>query len=133
MSIKFMGKTSRTKIIRPMLNRVFQKNITKFEEEKKTGVEILKVSRDLPEKIKKESENITEKPTKAPRKTRVKKENKELNESKMDDRLEKIEGIVNAKAPKRKVKVEKKEKGLIERTQNSTILLTEDNKMLLND
>lgn len=128
-----MGKTSRTKIIRPMLNRVFQKNITKFEEEKKTGVEILKVSRDLPEKIKKESENITEKPTKAPRKTRVKKENKELNESKMDDRLEKIEGIVNAKAPKRKVKVEKKEKGLIERTQNSTILLTEDNKMLLND
>lgn len=133
MSIKFMGKTSRTKIIRPMLNRVFQKNITKFEEEKKTGEEILKVSRDLQEKTEKESENITEKPTKAPRKTRVKKENKELNESKMDDRLEKIEGIVNAKAPKRKVKVEKKERGLIERTQNSTILLTEDNKMLLND
>lgn len=128
-----MGKTSRTKIIRPMLNRVFQKNITKFEEEKKTREEILKVSEDLLEKTKKESENITEKPTKAPKKTRAKKENKELNESKMDDRLEKIEGIVNAKAPKRKVKVEKKERGLIERTQNSTILLTEDNKMLLND
>lgn len=55
---------------------------------------------------------------------------------------EKITNIVNIldkntaegeKLPKRKVKVEKKEKGLLERTDNSTILLTEDNKMLLND
>ena len=45
----------------------------------------------------------------------------------------KIENIIGSKAPKRKVKVEKKDKGLIERTENSTILLTEDNKMVLND
>lgn len=38
-----------------------------------------------------------------------------------------------AKLPKRKVKVEKKEKGLFERTENSRVILTEDNKMLLND
>lgn len=62
-------------------------------------------------------------------------ENKTKKEDKVmaDERLEKIEQITGLKAPKRKVKVEKKDKGLIERTENSTILLTEDNKMLLND
>lgn len=38
-----------------------------------------------------------------------------------------------AKLPKRKVKVEKKDRGLFERTENSKLILTEDNKMLLND
>ena len=37
------------------------------------------------------------------------------------------------KLPKRKVKVEKKDRGLYERTENSRVILTEDNKMLLND
>lgn len=65
----------------------------------------------------------------------VLKENKTSNKEKdmSDIRLEKIEEITGAKAPKRKVKVEKKDKGLIERTESSTILLTEDNKMVLND
>lgn len=35
--------------------------------------------------------------------------------------------------PERSVKVEKKDKGLFERTHNSTILLTEDNKVMLTD
>ena len=62
-------------------------------------------------------------------------ENKEIKTDKemADERLEKIENIIGTKAPKRKVKIEKKDKGLIERTENSTILLTEDNKMVLND
>ena len=62
-------------------------------------------------------------------------ENKEIKTDKemADERLEKIESIIGKKAPKRKVKIEKKDKGLIERTENSTILLTEDNKMVLND
>ena len=62
-------------------------------------------------------------------------ENKEIKKDKemADERLEKIENSIGSKAPKRKVKVEKKDKGLIERTENSTILLTEDNKMVLND
>ena len=62
-------------------------------------------------------------------------ENKEIKKDKemADERLEKIENIIGSKAPKRKVTVEKKDKGLIERTENSTILLTEDNKMVLND
>lgn len=62
-------------------------------------------------------------------------ENKEVKTDKemADDRLEKIEQIMGTKAPKRTVKREKKDKGLIERTENSAILLTEDNKMVLND
>ena len=60
--------------------------------------------------------------------------NEEKTDKEMaDERLEKIESIIGTKAPKRKVKIEKKDKGLIERTENSTILLTEDNKMVLND
>lgn len=61
-------------------------------------------------------------------------ENNDFNKKKeMDEkeRLKKIEDLVGTKAPKRKVKVEKKDKGIIERTE--TVLITEDNKMLLND
>ena len=58
---------------------------------------------------------------------------KKEEEDMKDKKLERIESIMNTKAPKRKTKVEKKEKGLIERTENSTIFLTEDNKILLND
>ena len=52
----------------------------------------------------------------------------------MNDKIEKIENVLETqKLPKRKVKIEKKDKGLLERTDNSTILLTEDNKILLTD
>lgn len=49
--------------------------------------------------------------------------------------IEQLKAIVGeeTKIPKRKVKVEKKDKGLIERTEDSTILITEDNKLMLND
>lgn len=62
-------------------------------------------------------------------------ENNEINntDNMNDERLAKVEALADVKAPKRKVKVEKKDKGLIERTENSTIVLTEENKMMLND
>lgn len=62
-------------------------------------------------------------------------ENNEINntDDMNDERLAKVEALVGVKAPKRKVKIEKKDKGLIERTENSTIVLTEENKMMLND
>lgn len=52
-----------------------------------------------------------------------------------DKNLEKVKALVgnDVEVPKRRVKREKKDKGLIERTEGSEILLTEDNKMLLND
>lgn len=52
------------------------------------------------------------------------------------DNIEKIKEILgrdDIEIAKRKVKIEKKDKGLIERTSSSDILLTEDNKLLLND
>ncbi len=76
--------------------------------------------------------HVITKPEKSEKKVE---ENKEIKTDKdmADERLEKIEQIMGEKAPKRKVKREKKEKGLFERTENSTILLTEDNKMVLTD
>jgi hypothetical protein len=52
----------------------------------------------------------------------------------MSNKLENIKNILDEKElPERPVKIEKKEKGLFERTQNSTILITENNKVLLTD
>ena len=59
---------------------------------------------------------------------------KKTKETDMNDKIEQVKTALDMeKTPKRKVKVEKKDKGLYERTEESTILLTEDNKMLLND
>ena len=67
----------------------------------------------------------------APKEEIIKKKTKETD---MNDKIEQVKTALDIKkAPKRKVKVEKKDKGLYERTEESTILLTEDNKMLLND
>lgn len=61
--------------------------------------------------------------------------NNQVKEQTEMNNIEQLKAIVGdeTKIPKRKVKVEKKDKGLIERTENSTILITEDNKMMLND
>ena len=71
-------------------------------------------------------------------KTEAVKENKqEIKEQEATDmnNIEQLKAIVgdDVKTPKRRVKVEKKDKGLFERTENSTIVLTEDDKMMLND
>lgn len=67
----------------------------------------------------------------APKEEIIEKKTKEID---MNDKIEQVKTALDIeKAPKRKVKVEKKDKGLYERTEESTILLTEDNKMLLND
>ncbi len=59
--------------------------------------------------------------------------NKQENEKVMNtqEKIMAAEAILND-AP-RNVKRVKKDKGLIERTESSTIVLTEDNKQLLND
>lgn len=52
------------------------------------------------------------------------------------DTINRLNGIIDGKGqeyPEIKVKKEKKERGLYERTENSTILITEDNKFMLND
>ena len=59
----------------------------------------------------------------------------EKTESDMDENIEKIKQVMgnDVEIPERKVKVEKRDKGLLERTENSTTLITEDNKLVLND
>ncbi len=52
-------------------------------------------------------------------------------------KIEQVEDLLNnmegKPMPKQRVKVDKKDKGIIERTENSKIVLTEDNKMVLHD
>jgi hypothetical protein len=57
---------------------------------------------------------------------------KKLNE-KMDEKINKAEEIMNNMKAAGNVKVVKKDKGLIERTESSKIVLTEDNRQVLND
>ena len=62
------------------------------------------------------------------------KDNEEIKEDSVMDTKEKIQmanAILNAEQPK--VKKVKKEKGLIERTESSITILTEDNRELLKD
>jgi hypothetical protein len=62
------------------------------------------------------------------------KDNEEIKEDNVMDTKEKIQmanAILNAEQPK--VKKVKKEKGLIERTESSITILTEDNRELLKD
>lgn len=115
MATRFIGKNVRKMVVRPIKNSVKYKKPTVVA----THVE--------PKII--ESEDVVS--DVAPKKENKKqKKNKEMvNENK----LRQMEAIVNSDAPKANVKVEKADKGLYERTENSTILLTEDNKMLLND
>ena len=59
--------------------------------------------------------------------------NKTFNDMEKDV-LTNVKNILDGQeVPERKVKVMKKDKGLYERTSNSTILLTEDNKLMLTD
>jgi hypothetical protein len=61
------------------------------------------------------------------------KNNQKKNEETMDERVNKAEEIMNNMKAANHVKVVKKDKGLIERTESSKIVLTEDNRQVLND
>lgn len=51
----------------------------------------------------------------------------------MDEKINRAEEIMNNMKAANHVKVVKKDKGLIERTESSKIVLTEDNRQVLND
>lgn len=111
MAQRFIAKRPQNRYIRPIRNSQIVRKIQTTQSETAEQTEVKEVV-----------ENKTEK--------------KNKNEEKMDTKITKITQILDAdkeNAPKRKVRVEKKDKGLFERTENSTILLTEDDKMVLND
>lgn len=68
-------------------------------------------------------------PEESPKPTEIKKRKKEKT---MDaEKIRKAEELFGVDPTQ--VKVVKKEKGLIERTESSKIILTEDNRQILND
>ncbi len=131
MAQRFISRTGRRKFIRPVRNSILNKRVEITEGN----------SQDESTTIVVEEPVIEKKHAKRTRKKTVKTENNSVenneknNENDMNESIEKIKKIVgqDVEIPEQTVKYEKKDKGLIERTENSTILITEENKMLLND
>ena len=66
-------------------------------------------------------------------KKRTKKNNGKNKEDMTTEQFEKMEGLVQDINVPQQVKIVKKDRGLIERTESSKIVLTEDNRQVLND
>lgn len=115
-------KTIQYKYVRPMRRKNVQIKIDDSQLFKKEVIQETPIF----EKVNKE--NIEHKET---NKEEIKKE--DMNTIDVNQVNAILQAEEETKLPKRKVKVEKKEKGLFERTENSRVILTEDNKMLLND
>lgn len=67
------------------------------------------------------------------KKKTTKKNNKQNEEDMTTEQIERMEDLVQNINIPQQVKVVKKDKGLIERTESSKIVLTEDNRQVLND
>lgn len=136
---RFISKSTRRKYIRPLknngvLNKVeYVEQVVPTETPKKVEV----AEKPVEETVKSEKETKP-KAKRTRKKTAVITEDnnkEEKTESDMDENIEKIKQVMgnDVEIPERKVKVEKRDKGLLERTENSTTLITEDNKLVLND
>ena len=124
MVTRFIGKNLGKKVVRPI------KNAVKYGK-KSNGDDKKAIVTATDNKV--VEETIT---NEAVIKKTPKKENKKQKKNKdmvNENKLSQMEAIIATELPKANVKVEKGDKGLYERTENSTILLTEDNKMLLTD
>ena len=124
MATRFIGKNLAKKVVRPLKNAV--KYGKKSNGDDKKAIVVATDNKVVEEIVTKE----------AVIKKTPKKENKKQKKNKdmvNENKLSQMEAIIATELPKANVKVEKGDKGLYERTENSTILLTEDNKMLLTD
>lgn len=124
MATRFIGKNLAKKVVRPIKNAV--KYGKKSNGDDKKAIVVATDNKVVEEIVTKE---VVIKKT-------PKKENKKQKKNKdmvNENKLSQMEAIIATELPKANVKVEKGDKGLYERTENSTILLTEDNKMLLTD
>ena len=130
MATKFIGKNLSKKVVRPIKNAVKygKKNVDSDDKKVIVAVTDNEVVEETVTKETVTKETVT--------KETPKKENKKQKKNKdmvNENKLSQMEAIIATELPKANVKVEKGDKGLYERTENSTILLTEDNKMLLTD
>ena len=124
MVTRFIGKNLAKKVVRPIKNAV--KYGKKSNGGDKKAIVVATDNKVVEEIVTKE----------AVIKKTPKKENKKQKKNKdmvNENKLSQMEAIIATELPKANVKVEKGDKGLYERTENSTNLLTEDNKMLLTD
>ena len=125
MVTRFIGKNLGKKVVRPIKNAVkYGKKNVDIDDKKAI---VAATDNEVVEEI--VTKEIVTKET-------PKKENKKQKKNKdmvNENKLSQMEAIIATELPKANVKVEKGDKGLYERTENSTILLTEDNKMLLTD
>ena len=124
MVTRFIGKNLGKKVVRPIKNAV--KYGKKSNGDDKKAIVVATDNKVVEETVTKETAT----------KETPKKENKKQKKNKdmvNENKLSQMEAIIATELPKANVKVEKGDKGLYERTENSTILLTEDNKMLLTD
>lgn len=124
MATRFIGKNLVKKVVRPIKNAV--KYGKKNNGDDKKAIVVATDNKVVEEIVTKE----------AVIKKTPKKENKKQKKNKdmvNENKLSQMEAIIATELPKANVKVEKGDKGLYERTENSTILLTEDNKLLLTD
>ena len=124
MVTRFIGKNLGKKVVRPIKNAV--KYGKKSNGDDKKAI-VAATDNEVVEEI--VTKEIVTKETPKKENKRQKKNKDMVNENK----LSQMEAIIATELPKANVKVEKGDKGLYERTENSTILLTEDNKMLLTD
>ena len=129
MVTRFIGKNLGKKVVRPIKNAV--KYGKKSNGDDKKAIVVATDNKVVEEIVTKETVTKEAVIKKTPKKENKKqKKNKDMvNENK----LTQMEAIIATELPKANVKVEKGDKGLYERIENSTILLTEDNKMLLTD
>ena len=108
MAVRFNGKKAQNKFIRPIPNAWIRRTIAVAPSAEQTD--------------EKEEEKVEE----------AKKKNTENNMA--DKRIAQAQQVLDVnQLPKKQVRVEKKDKGLYERAENSVTLITEDNKMILND
>ena len=85
--------------------------------------------KNIPAKLESVKEPVSTYEAKAPKSNNKKEKNEEV----MDERSNRAEEIMNNMKAANHVKVVKKDKGLIERTESSKIVLTEDNRQVLSD
>lgn len=118
MTVRFNGKKAQNKFIRPIPNAWVRCTVVSAP-----------VTEQTDEKMEEATEQVEK--TTAPQR-KAKKKNTENNMA--DKRIAQVQQVLDVnQLPKKQVRVEKKDKGLYERAENSVTLITEDNKMILND
>lgn len=134
MVTRFIGKNLGKKVVRPIKNAV--KYGKKSNGDDKKAIVVATDNKVVEETVTKEivtKETVTKEAVINKTPTKENKKQKKNKDMVNENKLSQMEAIIATELPKANVKVEKGDKGLYERTENSTILLTEDNKMLLTD